>query len=312
MSNNDDEGSGYESDDVPWQGRSSLEQPPPPSSSEILQRHLEASQAKALAIVAPINRIVEATLDALDRYENVWTVALNTPFDAYYTSIPERARGMFPEETRMARVCERMWEVEAMLARNSSSNIIRELEGGSVYRRCHRLIETLRRARTALSCVVETLGDTVVKVQVHEGVDGGGWYETAIAQLETATPPPPAAMQRAREGILCFVNATGRHANGSVDQWESKARAVRALEDCLRETIAEFPQQFGLFDKAANRLSSCRVWWRGEAEGPIHIPWTRLLSPKYSGYEKNLGVIMTKTNPLMVRMIRRLIEKGLY
>ncbi len=310
----DDDGSG-DDNEVPWQGRAALEArfgKPPPSSSEILQRHRAASQAKALAIVAPIDRIVEATLDALDRYEGTWTVSPDTPFDEYYTSIPQRARSMFPDEAEMVRLCEQMREVETKLTYNASHSIVRELEGGSVHARCHALIETLRRARMALSCAAQNLGETIAEVETEAAAGGGGWYAETMAQLEPPTRPSLEAMQRARDGISGFMAATGRQSNGGVDKWERNGRAVRALEECIRETIAEFPQQFVLFEKQADRLSACRVWWDADASGPARIPWTRLLSAKHSGYEKNLGILTTKTNPHMLRMIRRLVVEKLY
>jgi len=259
-----------------------------------------------------VARHVEATLDALDRYEGIWAVSPDTPFDVYYTSIPQRARSMFPDEAGMVRLCERMREVETKLTYNASLIIVRELEGGSVHARCHALVETLRRARMALSCAAQNLGETIAEMETEAAAGGDEWYAETMAQLEPPSPPSPEAMQRARAGISGFMAATGRQMNGGVDQWERKGRAVRALEETIRETIAEFPQQFVLFDKEANNLSACRVWWDADATGLARIPWTRLLSAKHSGYEENLGVLTTKTNPHMHRMIRRLVIEKLY
>lgn len=96
----------------------------------------------------------------LDRNESIWAVSTDTPFDVYYTSIPQRARRMFPDEAGMVRLCERMREVETMFTCNTSYRIVRELEGGSVHARCHALVQTIRRARMGLSCAAQNIGET--------------------------------------------------------------------------------------------------------------------------------------------------------
>jgi hypothetical protein len=247
-----------------------------------------------------LNRFVESTLNLLTRLDPIWEVEEGMEWSAYLATVKKRALHTHPDEASIDDVLARLRDTASNLHHACKRGVIGRLPG-HVSHRAYEMARRIDFACTIIAAAEQSCGRHVRTAHERCVLDPIAVTE---ADVLAATPPSDEATQQAMEAFATFISDTGGSANGALEQWEIKARAVRTLEAAIRATIAEVPDSFVLFDKAAHRLSAARVWYDRRT-----MPWTRLLSKTQNA--RNLGIVV-RTNQQMLRLVERLVEKGLY